>query len=313
MNLNITDYFNAILKRKSLILVIIVISIIVSFGKGIIENKVVYDAKAIIRVSPIDLKSEIEINSNTIVITDIDKIDFSNKIQNKMLGILLKRIKYPSFSLEKIGYLICAREFKEEALKDMIRKENSISNEIDNIKIVMNPNENSFTLNTTSANINYPRIINEAILKYIPIYLEAKKDEKIDEILENLNTEMEKEKKNIDIFKDKLNSTKLTKAQYLDINNDYVLSSQSFEAYKLIDKEAQYISKINIVNLMNIQKIYEDSKPIKISSVDHKRNITLAAVLGFIASILFSIFIELKSRKSQKKGKNDHQFFVKGE
>lgn len=300
--INLKDIIKLILKRKWTILVFTACCAIISAVVSIYLVTPSYSHRIIFSITPVDLKSGLETQDTIIAGGELlGNNETYNKQTNRMLGAILNKMSYPRYDADSVAAMIGSTEFEDKIYGG--KSDGSVSTSVS-----ANKDLNQITIVSMSQFPDELTNVAKAVKEYLPGYISDKAAKSVEKstgfIKDGLQTENEnikKYKKEMDEFLSKtggkiesLSSEDAIK--YREIENNYVLAAQAYDSYKIIEKELSLIKTGSIESMLNIQMVYEDSAPVKISP-RIKVNIILTIAAGFMFVLFFLIVFEFWQKK----------------
>ncbi|HOV25911.1 MAG TPA: Wzz/FepE/Etk N-terminal domain-containing protein [Pseudobacteroides sp.] len=300
--INLKDIIKLIIKRKWTILVFTACCAIISAVVSIYLVMPSYSHRIIFSISPVDLKSGLE-TQETIIAGGVlpDNNETYNKQANRMLGAILNKMSYPRYDADSVAAMIGSKEFKDKIYGG--KSDGSVSTNVS-----ANKDLNQITIVSQSQFPDELMNVGKAVKDYLPGYVSSEASKSIEKsagfVKDGLQTESEnikKYKKEMDEFLSKtggkIESLSIEDvAKYREIENNYVLAAQAYDSYKIIEKELSLIKTDSIESMLNIQMVYEDGAPYKISP-RIKVNVILAFAAGFMFIMFFLIVFEFWQKK----------------
>lgn len=300
--ISLQELIEIILKRKYIIISFILICIILSGILSFFVMEPVYESDSSFMATPIDIRSGISPSTTVIYSGDTTKLDSTKKLENKMLGSILSQIRYPQIDVKKMVTYMNSTKYITEALKDL-----NIDMEkydyINNIKVGVDTQSALCSISVKYGEANMAIKIKKAMLDYLPEYVLNEANHQYEIIEEIIIQGINRETKSLEEWEKKLYNfsevaggiDKLTpkmQDEYQNIYDNYILSNQTLDSYRIIEKEFNYIKSIDIEKMMNVQIVTDDKLPLKIVSPNKALNLAVAFVLGLMISIFLAFFME---------------------
>ena len=296
---SVRDLIEIILKRKWVIISITIFCLLVSGFLSFFILKPVYEAKTSIMITPIKIESGINPDTAVIFSGDPKSLDFTNALENKMLGAILNQVKYPQDDMPTVINYVNSTEFMNEILK----VQNINSNEYDT-KFQFDPTTGLATFDVKHGSPEKALGIMKAMIDYLPNYMLVKSNEKINYTEKMLNEGLNRELKNMDTLKtkvdglisfaggkDKIANLPIDKQnEYQNFSDDLNLTNQTIGSYQIVIKECMNIKSLDLIKLMNLQVINENKLPLSRISPKKTQNLAIGLIVGLMLG-LFVVFV----------------------
>ncbi len=305
--IGIKEVVEVIKKKKWVLISFTAVCVLASLFFSYFFEKPSYNAKLTFNVDPLEMESGI-IPGAIVYYNGTDKTPgVLNGLDNKLLGPILKQFKYPSYDINTMTNIINSQEFRDKVYGGL-KLDRSIS-----FQAICNNDAKLITIIATGTKqeglVNAAKSIFEYFSKHMRLEIEAQIEKNNELLKKGLN----KEKTNINNYKKGLsqfpaevgavgaegildNMPEDQQAQYREIMDNYSLSNQAFDAYKLIEKEFELLKQSDIDTLLNVRILSQDSAPLK-TSPRIAINAVLAAAAGFMFCFIAVFFIEFISKK----------------
>lgn len=325
--ISIKELVALIKKRKWVLLVFTAACILASGVFSYISARPMYNAKVAFTAEPVEMKSGIDPASIVIFNGDPKTLDTSNRLENKIIGSVVNKVKYPKYDINAMTNMINGQDFKDKVYNELKVNKNITFNAVCNsdakqITVIANGSEPEGLVKTCKIIYDYfiKHIVSDAesVLKSNDEMLskgsdiERKNIEKYSKELKdfkadiaglsgiNINNITEGERSEYQKILDNLNMDSLPEnkqAEYQEIMNNYVLANQAFDSYKLVKKELDIIRQSDISSQLNIKLLSQDNVPFK-ETPNIKVNLVLGAVLGFMFCFIVVFFMEFWPKKA---------------
>ncbi|MDP4182505.1 MAG: Wzz/FepE/Etk N-terminal domain-containing protein [Bacillota bacterium] len=300
--INLRDLISLIIRRKWIILGFTLCCILVS---GLVSSFVVkplYSSRIIFNITPLEFKTGLD-NNDTIIVKDNSAgQDTYNSSANMVIGSILNKLAYPKYDTNAITNIMNGSEFKDKMFSEY-KLDKSIS-----LRVSCNSDTNQITVIAESRTSKDLVKAIKATSEYVPKYISqeaiktiSKSSAFIKEGLIKEGENLKKYKKEIDQFKsnvqgkpDNLPDELIVK--YRELQNNYELSAQAYDSYKLAEKEMDIFDTDSIQSKLNLIVSYEDSLPAKIMPRTGV-NLGLGAASGLMFIMFFLIVYEFWFKK----------------
>jgi hypothetical protein len=318
----------AVIKKRKWILIVFTAACILASGVfSYITARPMYNAKVTFTAEPVEMKSGIDPGSIVIFNGDPRTLDTSNRLENKIIGAVVNKVKYPKYDINAMTNMINGQDFKDRVYNELKINKSITFNAVCNsdtkqITIITKGSEPEGLINTCKIIYDYfgKYIVSDAekVLKSNDEMLSKGSDmerqniEKYSKELKNfkagiaglsgidINNMTLEERSDYQKILDNLNMDNLSEdkqAAYQEIMNNYVLANQAFDSYKLVKKELDIIRQSDISSQLNLQLLSQDNVPFK-ESPNIKVNLILGAVLGFMFCFIAVFFMEFWPKKA---------------
>ncbi len=300
--ISLRELIEILLKKKWIIVISTVVCMLAGAVLSFFVLDSVYEAKSTFMVAPISLGSGINPNSSIIFSGDADSLDSTKELENKMLGSVLRQVRYPQISISKMVAYMKSTDYITKVLKEFnvdMKKYDYTKN----ISIDGSDDTNIIFVAVKYNDADTAIEIKDALIAYLPEYVidEVNKQLNISEnfLNQGIDREIQKMyslKESLNGFgvelgeKDKLPAGK--QEEYQSIYNDYLLSTQTLEAYQTVKKEFDNIKETDINEMLNLQVLTRDRMPLKPVSPRKMMNTAIAAILGLMISVFYVLFME---------------------
>ncbi|HEY9063020.1 MAG TPA: Wzz/FepE/Etk N-terminal domain-containing protein [Pseudobacteroides sp.] len=300
--INLKDIIKLIINRKWTILGFTILCVIISVVVSAYFVTPNYSHRTIFNITPIDLKTGLELD-NTVVVGGVPgENETYNKSANRMLGAIINKMSYPKYDADSISTMLGSIEFR-----DKMFSENKLDSRI-SIQVSGNKDTNQITIVSFS---QYPEDLsklNKVVKDYLPRYISGEVAKSTGKSAGFIREGLLKESENLNKYKKELDeflakeSKKVESlsgevaVKYREIENNYILAAQAYDSYKIIEKEMELMKADSIGSNLNLQVAYEDGAPVKISP-KISVNVILALVAGFIFILFFLTVFDLWYKK----------------
>lgn len=300
--INLRDIVKLIIKRKWTILGFTVCCAIISAVVSMYFVTPSYSHRTIFSISPVDLKSGLE-SQEAIIAGGIPSgnNETYNKHANRMLGVILNKMSYPRYDADSIAVMIGSTEFKNRMYGG--KSDGRVSTQVSG-----NRDLNQITIVSHSQLPDELMKVGKAVKDYLPGYISGEAVKSVEKLAGLINDGLQKESENIKKYKKEMDEflakegvkveslSSEDAARYREIENNYVLAAQAYDSYKVVEKEMSLIKTGSIESMLNLQLVYEDGAPVKISPKTEV-NIILAIAAGFMFILFFLIVFEFWQKK----------------
>ncbi|MCX7747306.1 MAG: hypothetical protein N2645_10515 [Clostridia bacterium] len=298
------DYLDAIFKGKWIIAVCLIVSLLASYIFSSRNQVKIFEAKSIFTVSPVEIESGIQKSQVEVYNVDPKGLDSTNRLGNKMLGVLLNQINYPKLSSNDMAQILNSDEYKNR-----VNKTSSIKITGANVNVSLDGNTNTITLTVNGSDREQVSKINKALVENLSDYLGEKITEQFKKTETQLQSISKKEMENVISLEKQMKSViKIengvvnpslsgnVQVENLDLLNSYILSKQALDSLALIRKEWDGLKNKNpkeyiCMNILNKDETARDITPNK------KTTMAVAGVLGLMAGVTIALVMDLRRKR----------------
>jgi len=311
--ISLRELIEILLKRKWAIVVTTLVCMFVSAILSFFVLEPVYESKSSFMVTPIYIASGINPNTTIIFSGDADTLESSKELENKMLGSVLKQVKYPQISINEMVALMNSTEYITSVLRDF-NVDLEKYDYTENITIESKSDSNIIYVTVKYNDADTAIKIKDALINQLPQYVMNEANKYLSYTEELLTKGIEAEIQNLGTIKNSLEQfgvevgnigmvPESKKEEYQSIYNNYLLSKQSLEAYQMVKKEFDSIKEIDINELLDLKVLTMDRLPLEPISPKKLMNIAISAVLGVMVSVFAVLFIQYWKESGQPQSK----------
>jgi len=311
--ISLRELIEILLKRKWAIVVTTLVCMFVSAILSFFVLEPVYESKSSFMVTPIYIASGINPNTTIIFSGDADTLESSKELENKMLGSVLKQVKYPQISINEMVALMNSTEYITSVLRDF-NVDLEKYDYTENITIESKSDSNIIYVTVKYNDADTAIKIKDALINQLPQYVMNEANKYLSYTEELLTKGIEAEIQNLGTIKNSLEQfgvevgnigmvPESKKKEYQSIYNNYLLSKQSLEAYQMVKKEFDSIKEIDINELLDLKVLTMDRLPLEPISPKKLMNIAISAVLGVMVSVFAVLFIQYWKESGQPQSK----------
>jgi len=300
--ISLRELIELLLKKKWAIIITTIACMLVSAILSFFVLEPVYESKSSFMVTPIYIASGINPNTTIIFSGDAQTLESSKELENKMLGSVLRQVKYPQIGISEMVALMNSTEYITSVLKDF----NVDLEEYDyteNISIGGNGDSNIIYVTVKFNDADTAIEIKDALINQLPKYVINEANKYLSFTEDLLTKGIETETQNLITIKNSLEQfgvelgnvdmvAESRKGEYHSIYNDYLLSKQSLEAYQMVKKEFDNIKAMDINELLDLKVLTRDRLPLKPVSPRKLMNMAISAVLGVMISVFAVLFMQ---------------------
>ncbi|PNT90816.1 hypothetical protein CDQ83_13275 [Clostridium thermosuccinogenes] len=300
--ISLRELIEILLKKKWIIVITTVVCMLAGAVLSFFVLDPVYEAKSTFMVTPISLASGINPNSTIIFSGDVESLDSTKELENKMLGSVLRQVRYPQISISKMVAYMKSTDYITKVLKEFdVDLEKYDYTE--NISISGNDQSNIISVSVKYNDADTAIGIKDALIAYLPECVIDEVNKQLNVSEDFLNQGIDREIQKMYSLKESLNGfgvelgekDKLPvgkQEEYQRIYNDYLLSTQTLDAYQTVKKEFDNIKETDINEMLNLQVLTRDRMPLEPVSPRKMMNTAIAAILGLMISVFFVLFME---------------------
>jgi len=311
--ISLRELIEILLKRKWAIVVTTLVCMFVSAILSFFVLEPVYESKSSFMVTPIYIASGINPNTTIIFSGDAETLESSKELENKMLGSVLKQVKYPQISINEMVALMNSTEYITSVLRDF-NVDLEKYDYTENITIESKSDSNIIYVTVKYNDADTAIKIKDALINQLPQYVMNEANKYLSYTEELLTKGIEAEIQNLGTIKNSLEQfgvevgnigmvPESKKEEYQSIYNNYLLSKQSLEAYQMVKKEFDSIKEIDINELLDLKVLTMDRLPLEPISPKKLMNIAISAVLGVMVSVFAVLFIQYWKESGQPQSK----------